>query len=253
MFLLSSDKFAKCTAVYFVGRESVKKPKRSSSFDSADHNVIMAAGESSQTNCAAFIEEQKQMLHEYNSSKVSLPTTRDVRMSNEERTDSASNMNFNEEHYKNTPPNSDLNNPTPITKQPGLSNVGGRSYCGFVQIEKEDYDKVMQQRKKGWFDTFLGFKNVHSRIFWLGKFGKVLLIWEFLDLSREFGGNLRQSEEKPNRMRRKEKNRYYSVINFDIELCFFVIFIDVICCLSLLSRDVPFNIPSSSWNFCLSN
>ena len=53
------------------------------------------------------------------------------------------------------------------------------------------------------------------------KFGKVLLIWEFLDLSREFWGNLRQSEEKPNRMRRKEKNRYYSVINFDIELCFF--------------------------------
>ena len=243
MFLLSSDKFAKCTAVCFVGRESVKKAKRSSSVDSADHNVIMAAGESSQTNCAAFIEEQKQMLHEYNSSKVSLPTKResDVRMSNDERTDSASNMNFKEDHYKNTPPNSDLKNPTPITKQPGLSNVGGRSYCGFVQIEKEDYDKAMQQCKKGWFDTFLEFKNVHSRIFWLGKFGNVLLIWEFLDLSREFWGNLRQlSEEKPNRMRRKEKNRYYSVINFDIELCFFVIFIGVICCPYLLSRDVQF-------------
>ena len=186
---------------YFVGRESVKKVKRTTSFDSADHNLIMAAGESSHTDCTAFIEEQKQMLHEFKSSKASLPTKRDARMSNDERTDSAGNMNFNENHYKSTPPNSDLNNPTPITKQPGLSNVGGRSYCGFVEIEKDDYDKVMQQHKKGWFDTFLGFKNVHSRIFRLGKFGKVLLIWEFLDLRRDFWGNLRQSEEKPNRMR----------------------------------------------------
>lgn len=147
----------------------MKKVKRTISFDSADHNLIVAAGESSQTDCAAFIEEQKQMLHEFKSSKASLPTTRDARMSNDERTDSASNIDFNEDHYENSPPNSDLKNPPPITKQPDLSNVGGRSYCGFVQIEKEDYDKVMQQCKKGWFDTFFGFKNVHSRIFWLGK------------------------------------------------------------------------------------
>ena len=46
---------------YFVGHESVKKVKRTTSFDSADHNVIMAAGESSQTDCAAFIEKQKQI------------------------------------------------------------------------------------------------------------------------------------------------------------------------------------------------
>ena len=147
---------------YFIGRESVKKVKRTTSFDSADHNLIVAAGESSQTDYAAFIEEQKQMLHEFKSSKASLPTTRDAMMSNDERTDSASNMNFNENHYQNTPPNSDLKNPTPITKQPGLSNVGGRSYCGFLQIEKEDYDKVMQQHKEGWFDTFLGFKKLMS-------------------------------------------------------------------------------------------
>ena len=208
VFLLSSNKFAKCTAVYFIGHESVKKVKRTISFDSADHNVIMAAGESSQTDCAAFIEEQEQMLHEYKSSKASLPTMRDARMSNDERTDSTGNMNFNEEHYKSTPPNSDLTNPPPITTQPGLSNVGGRSYCGFVQIEKEDYDKAMQQHKKGWFDTLLGFRNVHSRIFWLGKFGKALLISDFLDLSRNFWGNSKQSEEKPNRIRRKKKNRY---------------------------------------------
>ena len=87
----------------------------------------------------------------------------------------------------------------------------------------------------------------------LENLAKCKLILEFLDLSREFWGNLRQSEEKPNRMRRKEKNRYYSVINFDIELCFFVIFIDVICCLSLLSSDVQFSISSSSSNICLSN
>lgn len=166
---------------YFVGRESVKKVKRTTSFDSGDHNLIVAAGESSQTDYAAFIERQKQLLHEYKSSNVSLPTRGDVRMNNDERTDSTSNMNFNEDHYKNTPPNSDLKNPPPITRQPGLSNVSGKSYHGFVNIEKEDYEKLMQQHQKGRFDTFFGFENVHSRIFWVGKFGEVhVIFWSSL-------------------------------------------------------------------------
>ena len=130
--------------------------KRPTSIDSADHNLIMAAGESSQTDCSAFIEEQKQLLHEYKSSKASLPTKRDARTSNDEWTDSASNTNFSEDHYKNTPPNSDLKNPPTLTGQPGLSNAGGRSYSGFVSIEKKDYDKLEQKGGKGRSDTILG-------------------------------------------------------------------------------------------------
>lgn len=153
---------------YFVGHESVKKVKRTTSFDSADHNVIMAAGESSQTDCAAlFIEKQKQMLHEYKSSNVSLPTKKDVRMSNDERTDSASNMNFSEDHYKNSLPNSDLKNLPPITRHPGLPAVGEKSYCGFVNIEKEDYDELMQPHEKGRFDTFSRFDSFQSGLFGL--------------------------------------------------------------------------------------
>ena len=159
---------------YFVGHESVKKVKRTTSFDSADHNLIVAAGESSQTDCAAFIEQQKHLLHEYKSTNVSLPTKRDVRMSNDERTDSAGNMNFSEDHFKNTPPNSDLKTPPPITKQPGLSvsNVRGRSYHGFVNIEKEDYDELMQPHEKGRFDTFSRFDSFQSGFFWLENLSK---------------------------------------------------------------------------------
>ena len=94
--------------------------KRISSFDSADHIGIMAAGESSQTDGAAFTEEQKQMLHEYKSSILSLPRKRDVRMSNEERTDSAGNMNFNGDHCKIIPSTDVLKNPPSILLQPGL-------------------------------------------------------------------------------------------------------------------------------------
>lgn len=51
----------------------MKIVKRTPSFDSDDHNVIVAAGESSQTDCAAFIEQQKKLLLEYERS-VSVPT-----------------------------------------------------------------------------------------------------------------------------------------------------------------------------------
>ena len=174
---------------YFVGHESVKKVKRTTSFDSADHNLIVAAGESSQTDCAAFIEQQKHLLHEYKSTNVSLPTKRDVRMSNDERTDSAGNMNFSEDHYKNTPPNSDLKTPPPITKQPGLSvsNVRGRSYHGFVNIEKEDYEELMQPHEKGRFNTFSRFDSFQSGFFWLENLAEIL---------RGIQNNLKKTKQK---------------------------------------------------------
>ena len=143
--------------------------KRTTSVDSADHSVIMAAGESSQTDCSPFVEEQNQILHEYKSSKGSLPTERDARMSNDEGTDGGIKMNFSDDQHKSAFSSGDLKNPPRLTGQPGLSNVGGRSYSGFVSVEKEDYDELMQKGGKGRSATILG-------VFWSRK------IW-FLDLN----------------------------------------------------------------------
>lgn len=144
----------------------MKIVKRTPSYDSADHSIIIAAGESSKTDCGAFIELQKQMLHEYNSSKASVPTKRDVRMSNDEGTDGGIKMNFSGDHHRSTFSTGDLTNPPTLTGQPGLSNVGGGSYCKFVHIEKEDHDKLMQPHEKGRSDTIM-------ESFGVGKFGKV--------------------------------------------------------------------------------
>lgn len=43
----------------------MKIVKRTPSYDPHDHNLIIAAAESSQTACLAFIEEQKKLLLEY--------------------------------------------------------------------------------------------------------------------------------------------------------------------------------------------
>ena len=55
---------------YVAGGESVRKMRRTHSFESPDHEVIVAAGESSQTDCAAFIETQQKLLHEDRKSVV---------------------------------------------------------------------------------------------------------------------------------------------------------------------------------------
>ena len=66
----------------------MKIVKRTPSYDPDDHNVIIAAGKSSQTDCAAFIEQQKKLLLECKRSKVSVPTEAGVtRKSNDEGTD----------------------------------------------------------------------------------------------------------------------------------------------------------------------
>ena len=125
----------------------MKNVKRTTSIDSADHHVIMAAGERSQTDCAAFIEQQKKLLLEYKR-KVSVPTEGGVtRKSNDEGTDGGIKMNFSDDQHRSAFSTGDLKNPPTLTGQPGLSNVGGMSYSGFVSIEKEDYDELM---RKGW-------------------------------------------------------------------------------------------------------
>ena len=134
-----------CNALLpYLGEESVKKVRRTSSVDSADHDVIMAAGESSKTDPTAFIEQQQKMLHEFKSSKVSASKDNDVVMRNEENTDSASNLNFRDDHYRNTPPDSVLRSNLPIARQPGSSNVDTRWYADYDLIEKEECEKSVQ-------------------------------------------------------------------------------------------------------------
>lgn len=124
--------------------------RRTHSFESPDHAVIVAAGESSQTDCATFIETQQKLLHECKSAKNNAPEDRDVVMDDDERTDSAGNMNFRDDHYTiNTPRNSVPKISTPVTKQPGLS--GTKDYSDYVHIEHGDYKKQIQEHEKDRF------------------------------------------------------------------------------------------------------
>lgn len=114
----------------------MKKVRRTTAFDSADHNLIVAAGESDQTDCAAFIEQQKKLLLKCQRSKVAVPTEGGVtRKSNDGGTDGGIKMNFRDDHHRSTFSTGDLKNPPTLTGQPGLSNVGGRSYFGFVSLD----------------------------------------------------------------------------------------------------------------------
>ena len=127
---------------YVAGGESVRKMRRTHSFESPDHEVIVAAGESRQTDCAAFIEGQQKLLLECNSAKNYAPEDWDVVMDDDERTDSAGNMIFRDDHYiLNTPRNSVPKISMPITKQPGLS--GTKDYSDYVHTghEEEEHQK----------------------------------------------------------------------------------------------------------------
>jgi len=140
----------KCCKIssFLLAEESLRKVRRTSSVDSAD--VILAAGESSKTDPTAFIEQQRQMLNELQSSKVPAHNHGDVIMRNDERTDSATKLDFQEDHFRNTPPNSALRDNPPITKQPGLSSADSkRTYSDFVHIEKDDYEKLVHPHESG--------------------------------------------------------------------------------------------------------
>lgn len=123
---------------------ATKRVRRASSVDDSA-NVIIAAGESSKTDPRAFIEQQRQMLNELKSSKLSAHIDQDVIMhDNDERTDSASELRIDEEHYGITPPNSALGDKLPITTQPGYSDADiSRMYSEFVNIETSDYEKLI--------------------------------------------------------------------------------------------------------------
>jgi len=133
-----------------LGGESVKKIRRTNSFNSAE--VILAAGESSQTDPAAFIEKQRQMLSEMKNPKADKRDTfsdGDVDMHNKDRPSQVPVV-IKDDHFA---PYSDNSNDTPITEQPGFSNRDLRSqgtarqesYSDFVNIEKKDYEMSVQK------------------------------------------------------------------------------------------------------------
>ena len=127
----------------------MRKVRRTNSVNSAD--VIKAAGESSQTDTAAFIEKQHQMFNEMKSAKTSgkRDDDGDVDMQDKDRT---SQIDFKDNHFTS---GSNFGDDRPIIKQPGYSNVDFRSqgaarqgsYYDFVHIEKEDYDKSVQKHE----------------------------------------------------------------------------------------------------------
>jgi len=135
-----------------LGGESAKKFRRTNSFSSAE--VILAAGESSQTDPAAFIEKQRQMLSEMKNPKSDKRDTfsdGDVAMHDKDRT-SQILIVIKDDHFT---PYSNNTDDTPITEQPGFSNQDLRSqgtarqgsYFDFVNIEKEDYEMSVQKHE----------------------------------------------------------------------------------------------------------
>ena len=122
--------------------------RRRSLDDSAD--VIKAAGESSQTDPSVFIEQQRQLLNELESSRQTDNRDNDghndVVMQDEDKTDIATKLEFEEGYYRSTSPKSSVRD-TPITTQPGYSNSSsqdnGMMYSDYVNIDGEEYAKLI--------------------------------------------------------------------------------------------------------------
>ena len=135
-----------------LGGESVRKVRRTNSFSSAE--VMLAAGESSQTDPTAFIEKQRQMLSEMQNPKSDKRDTfsgGDVDMHDKDRT-SQTPVVIKDDHFT---PYSNNRDDRPITEQPGFSDRDFRSqgaarqgsYSDFVNIEKEDYEMSVQKHE----------------------------------------------------------------------------------------------------------
>ena len=123
-----------------VGGASSKRARRTSSFEDSA-SVIKAAGESSKTDPTQFIEQQQQLLDQIKISKASDHNDEDVVMRDDERTDSATKLSFDEKHFRSTPPNSD-----PITTQPGLSSALP-GYHDYEVIDKKDYENAKREQR----------------------------------------------------------------------------------------------------------
>ena len=139
-----------CIFILGTSTESARKLRRTNSMTSAETELIMAAGESSKTDPQEFIEKQRQMLREFEGKNLPDNQDNDVIMHDEERTDSAENFHFKDDHFKNTPQDRSVNEGNKIiTEQPGLSN-GDRNYtnCNY-QNTTQEYDDYVNIDKDG--------------------------------------------------------------------------------------------------------
>jgi len=132
------------------GGGSVRKVRRTNSFNSAE--VILAAGESSQTDPAAFIEKQRQMLGEMKNPKSGKrDSDGDVDMYDKDRR-SQIPVVIKDDHFM---PYSSCRDDRPNTDQPVFCNRDLRSqgatrqgsYSYFVNIEKEDSEMSVQKHE----------------------------------------------------------------------------------------------------------
>ena len=123
--------------------------RRRSLDDSAD--VIKAAGVSSQTDPSVFIEQQRQLLNELESSRQSGDRDNDghndVVMQDEDRTDIATKLEFEEGYYRSTSPKSSVRDDKPIITQPGYSTFSsqdnGMTYTDYVNIDEGEYAELI--------------------------------------------------------------------------------------------------------------
>ena len=134
--------------------ESARKLRRTNSMTSAETELMMAAGESSQTDPKEFIEKQRQILREFEDQNLPDNQDNEVIMHDEERTDSAENFHFKDDHFKNTPQDRSVNDWNKIiTVQPGLSN-GDRNYTNFnyqnTTQEDDDYVNIEKDGSESW-------------------------------------------------------------------------------------------------------
>ncbi len=140
--------------IFSSGDVPPKRVRRKSLVDSAE--VIKAAGESSQTDPSAFIEQQRQILNEVKSSKPSGNRDnedKDVVMQDEDRRDVATKLDFKEEHFRSMLPYSSVRDDQPITTQPGRSNFESQEvakmYAEYVNIETDEYVKLIGKHDSG--------------------------------------------------------------------------------------------------------
>ncbi|XP_022777778.1 ubiquitin carboxyl-terminal hydrolase CYLD-like [Stylophora pistillata] len=144
-----------------ASKESLRKLRRTNSLTTAETQLIMAAGESSKTDTLEFIEKQREMLKEFEGKNLPDNQDNDVVMQDEERTDSAGNFDFKDDHFESSPPDKSVHHGKQIiTKQPGLSNGDPKikhysqaatlEYPDFVHIEKKDYDNLSRKHERDW-------------------------------------------------------------------------------------------------------
>jgi len=137
--------------IFSSGEASSKRVRRRSLIDSAD--VIKAAGESSQTDPTAFIEKQRQILNEVESSRQTGSRVSDGRyevvMQDEDRTGIATKLEFEEGHYRSTSPKNSVGDNKPITTQPGFADFSSQEnamdYSEYVQIDDHEYEKLIDK------------------------------------------------------------------------------------------------------------